>query len=62
MNFTQTDNDFVEVCSNDAINITSLIGIVLGLLLNVWQSLMMKHITLKSECCKSCFVELSENE
>lgn len=50
-------------CGNDsALNITSLIGIFVGLLLNVWQTLMMKNITLQSECCKSCLIELSENE
>lgn len=48
--------------SDYVINITSLIGIVLGLMLNMWQSLMMKHITLESECCKTCLIELSENE
>lgn len=51
-----------ENVGSDVINITSLIGIVLGLLLNMWQTLMMKNITLQSECCKSCFIELSENE
>ncbi len=45
---------------NDALNITSLIGIIMGLLLNVWQTLLMKNITMKSECCKTCLIELSD--
>ena len=57
MNLTSSGN-----VGTDVINITSLIGIILGLLLNMWQTLMMKNITLQSECCKSCFIELSENE
>lgn len=44
----------------EVINITSLIGIFLGLLLNFYQTLMMKNITLQSECCKSCLIEMSE--
>lgn len=60
MNNTQTTS--TDNLGADIINITSLVAIIAGLVLNIWQTLMMKNIKLESECCKSCLIELSEND
>lgn len=59
---TTNTTGFYGNFNETALSITSLIGIIVGLLLNVWQTLLMKNIKLESECCKSCLIELSEND
>ncbi len=58
-----TNNFDSDVDTGDKIiGITSLIGIFITLVMNMWQTLMMKNIKLESKCCESCFIELSESE
>lgn len=49
-----------ESIGDKIISISSLVGIFFTLLMNLWQTLLMKNITLQSKCCESCFIEVTE--